>query len=182
MPCEICQHPYENHTLWHNGRFRLSCPDVPGPVRLGATAEAAAESLSARCGPEIAEGLWRAFGSTRIEHRIFELAKAKHVASQNCDACPRGWPAKCTDHGGCPGYLHLTLWHARNGRIYTMRSELPVHEVRNAYRNLLVRGRFEQPRPTPYRATAECGHCGSHPSANEVSRVLINFPVPHEAA
>lgn len=171
--CTICVQPYSEHWVDYHGHFTLWCADgAPHPVHLGATIEAATRRLRTRCGEEVAEGLLEDFGTVQIAHHFFTLGEARHVTEHDCPACPDPWPIKCTDHGGCEGTLHLTLRNRRSKKVYRPSSQLPTVAVRNAVRNLLVRG-YERPLPSPYEALAECDDCGSRPSRAEVIQALV---------
>jgi hypothetical protein len=171
--CTLCGQPYREHWVRYHGRFTLWCPDgAPNPVHLGATIEVATQRLRTRCGDEAAAGLVDDFGNIQIAHHIFTLCEARHVTESGCPTCPDPWPVKCTDHGGCDGTLHLTLRNRRSKKVYRRSSQLPSDAVRNAVRNLLVRG-YEPPHPSPYEAFAECDHCGSRPSRDEVIQALV---------
>ena len=172
----LCEAGYDDHVLTYQNRFSLYCSGVR--IVLGPTYDVARTALERRCGQVVADGLFAAFGPPKIIHRIFHLAGGRHATGPDCEACPHGWPVKCTEHGGCDGQLHATLRSQRNQQTYTRRSQLPPADVTSAYRNLLVRGRFEHPRPTPFQAETSCDHCCSQASRGEVQQALINAVGP----
>lgn len=171
--CPKCSQNYSEHRLAYSTRFVLVCEEDPDllPTFLGATHEIAADVLSGRCDPAVADQLWADFGPLELQHHLFRLAEHTHTPGASCGACPPGWPVQCRDHGGgCQGFIHATLWNRRNNKRYNQRSRLDPADVRAAYENP-KRGRFFRDF-THLESRSCCDHCSSPASRGEIQQAV----------